>query len=112
MAPRLQSGQKSIRTKLHAQLGNEAVCRLGAIAQLGERNAGSVEVRGSSPRSSMKGSIMAHHKRKGPKSTRSGRLMCKWYKDQAFKHSLRATARREWKKHEERAEAGTSNHQW
>lgn len=53
---------------------------------------------------------MAHHKRKGPKNTRSGCLMCKWYKDPPFKHSLKATARREWKRHEERAEAGTSHH--
>ncbi len=33
---------------------------------------------------------MAHHKRKGPKSTRAGCLMCKPYKRQGHKHAERA----------------------
>jgi hypothetical protein len=33
---------------------------------------------------------MAHHKRKGPKSTRSGCLMCKAYKRQGSKRTERA----------------------
>jgi hypothetical protein len=28
---------------------------------------------------------MAHHKRRGPKSTRAGCLMCKYWKDQKLK---------------------------
>lgn len=31
---------------------------------------------------------MANRKRGKPKSSRSGCLMCKWYKDQAFKDSI------------------------
>ena len=31
---------------------------------------------------------MAHHKRKGPKSTRSGCLLCKPHKRQGAKHNL------------------------
>ena len=33
---------------------------------------------------------MAHHKRKGPKSTRAGCLMCKPHKRQGAKHADRA----------------------
>lgn len=31
-----------------------------------------------------------NHKRKGPKSTRAGCLLCKWYKHQAMKHTTSA----------------------
>jgi len=33
---------------------------------------------------------MAHHKRKGPKSTRAGCLMCKYYKRQGHTHPERS----------------------
>lgn len=44
-----------------------------------------------------------NHKRRGPKSTRSGCLLCKPMKHQAFKHSERAKAKLSWRRHEERA---------
>lgn len=43
-------------------------------------------------------------KRKGPKSTRSGCLLCKAHKHQANVHSERAKKEREALKHEQRAE--------
>jgi hypothetical protein len=45
-----------------------------------------------------------HFKRKGPKSTRSGCLLCKPHKHQAEKHRDRASDKREAYKREERAE--------
>lgn len=41
---------------------------------------------------------MAHHKRKGPKSTRSGCIHCKPHKHQAEKHRERSGGKRMWKK--------------
>lgn len=40
---------------------------------------------------------MAHHKRKGPKSTRAGCLLCKPYKHQAEHHRYRARSDRRWR---------------
>jgi hypothetical protein len=42
---------------------------------------------------------MANHKRKGPKSTRSGCLMCKPQKLNANKTARRMRARRLWQRH-------------
>lgn len=47
-----------------------------------------------------------NHKRKGPKSTRSGCLMCKPHKHQAFKHQLKAIDRRGWQQDERLANEG------
>lgn len=41
---------------------------------------------------------MANFKRKGPKSTRAGCLMCKPHKEQACKHSEKAKKKRWWQK--------------
>jgi hypothetical protein len=40
---------------------------------------------------------MAHHKRKGPKSTRAGCLMCKPHKHQAEHRRCRARDGRRWR---------------
>ena len=42
-------------------------------------------------------------KRKGPKSTRAGCLLCKYHKEQNFKHSDKAKAKRQWRKIIEKA---------
>ena len=47
-----------------------------------------------------------NHKRKGPKSTRSGCLLCKYHKHQAFKHSERAVSKRTWRQNERLANEG------
>jgi len=39
-------------------------------------------------------------KRKGPKSTRAGCLLCKPSKHQAYKHVDRARGKREWRRYE------------
>lgn len=46
---------------------------------------------------------MANFKRKGPKATRSGCLMCKPYKLNFNKTAKRMKDRQKWRKHEERA---------
>jgi hypothetical protein len=46
---------------------------------------------------------MAHHKRKGPKSTRSGCLLCHPHKHQAHRHSRRAKRERRALAHELKA---------
>jgi hypothetical protein len=40
---------------------------------------------------------MANHKRKGPKSTRAGCLLCKPHKHQAERHCGRARDGRRWR---------------
>lgn len=47
-----------------------------------------------------------NHKRKGPKSTRSGCLMCKYHKHQAERHRDRAMAKRRWRQDERLASEG------
>jgi hypothetical protein len=48
---------------------------------------------------------MAHHTRKGPKSTRDGCLLCKPHKHQAERHRSRARERRRWREREAAASA-------
>ena len=43
---------------------------------------------------------MAHHKRKGPKSTRAGCLLCKPHKHQAERHRDRSRSNRRWHEQE------------
>jgi len=43
---------------------------------------------------------VAHLKRKGPKSTRAGCLLCKPHKHQAERHHYRSQQRRHWRQHE------------
>jgi hypothetical protein len=40
---------------------------------------------------------MAHHRRRGPKSTRAGCLLCKPHKHQAERHHGRARSDRRWR---------------
>jgi hypothetical protein len=40
---------------------------------------------------------MAHHRRRGPKSTRAGCLLCKPHKHQAERHHGRARCDRRWR---------------
>lgn len=41
-----------------------------------------------------------HFKRKGPKSTRAGCLLCKPHKHQAERHRFRAKEKHRWRKQE------------
>jgi hypothetical protein len=52
-------------------------------------------------------SEMAHHKRKGPKSTRAGCLHCKPHKHQAERHRERSRGKRRWRA-EQAAAAGST----
>jgi hypothetical protein len=45
-------------------------------------------------------SLVAHHKRKGPKSTRAGCLLCKPHKHQSERHRDRASQSRRWRERE------------
>jgi hypothetical protein len=47
---------------------------------------------------------MANHKRKGPKSTRAGCLLCKAHKHQAEHHRDRARGDRRWREQQTAAE--------
>jgi hypothetical protein len=51
---------------------------------------------------------MTHHKRKGPKSTRAGCLLCKPHKHQAERRRSRRRGERRWREQEEGAESRLS----
>jgi hypothetical protein len=47
---------------------------------------------------------MAHHRRRGPKSTRAGCLLCKPHKHQAERHRGRARSDRRWREQQAAAD--------
>lgn len=53
---------------------------------------------------------MANFKRKGPKSTRSGCLLCKPHKDQVNKSAERTRQKRQWKSAAESGDSLTKHH--
>jgi hypothetical protein len=74
------------------------------FAQNGTLN-GTLEKRGTPVRGeSCNHPRMAHHRRRGPKSTRAGCLLCKPHKHQAERHRGRARSDRRWREQQAAAD--------